>query len=128
MARYDSSNARVAREYGVDPDGVLFRDTAPARDAAPAPARWADLPEYERRLVRRHVRDRAGVDIDPGAPESSGDRLAVRARVAGGCLRRITRLPGQWRLSDLRDLRLVAGWLSEVIRPSTNIPERLNMP
>ena len=116
MDRFGPANARVAREYGVDPGGALFRDSVAIRCGAPVQARWADIPEYERRLIRRYVQDRVGADIDPGVPGSAGDRLAVAARTAGHCLRRIAQLPGQWRrFSELRDPRLVAGWMRDFL-------------
>ena len=114
--RFKPANARVAREYGIDPGGVLFRDNLTACCGASVQARWADIPECERRLVRRYIRDRVGVDIDSAVPGSAGDRLAVRARIAGHCVRRFAQLPGQWRrFTELRDPRLVAGWLREFL-------------
>ena len=116
MHRFGPANARVAREYGIDRGGVLFRDCATDRCGGPVRARWMDIAECERRLIRRYVRSRVGVDIDAGGSRSGGERIAVGARILGHCLRRIARLPGEWRrLAEARDPRLVAGWAREFL-------------
>ncbi len=83
MARYEAANARFAREYGIDADGVLFRD--PVFDGCGgAMACWDDFGEGERRRVRRYVLDAAGVDIaaavEGRAPPPAG-AFATWARI-----------------------------------------------
>lgn len=62
MKLFADSNARFAREYGIDAGGVLFREPIDAH-VRPACAKWADLSEAERKRVRRFVRDATGVDL-----------------------------------------------------------------
>ena len=59
---YADSNAKFARDFGIDDNGVLFRDPL---DHRPEPncARWTDLNPKERRIVCRYVRDVAGIDL-----------------------------------------------------------------
>ena len=123
MDRYSPSNARVAREYGVNSDGVLFADNAVKHCSSSSHVCWSDIPENERNLTRRYILERTGVDIDPGAPGTVIGRQAVAACIALHCLRRIAQLPGQWRrFIELRDPRLVAGWLREFLAASNQDP------
>ena len=59
---YADSNAKFARDFGIDDNGVLFRDPLNHRPE-PNCARWADTSRKERRMVCRYVRDVAGVDV-----------------------------------------------------------------
>lgn len=59
------SNARFARDYGIDDGGVLFRDELPEDfDRRGRPASWDDLSVVEQRAVRRHVIRELDIDID----------------------------------------------------------------
>ena len=64
--RFAETNARFAREYGIDPDGVLFREKAEDHYARPALAGWDDFSEAERTRVRRLVLDEVGVGLAVG--------------------------------------------------------------
>ena len=70
QSRFAGSNARFARDYGIDADGVLFRDTAAAPGRRRNVARWEEFDTLERGRVRRYLMDRTGVDLGaaPGAP------------------------------------------------------------
>ena len=79
MSSFEEANARFARDYGIDADGMLFRE--PVIDGRKRPYRgsWQDFSDRERRLARRVVQDMAGVDIAPGrgADVRATDRLAL---------------------------------------------------
>ena len=84
MRRFEASNARFARDYGIG-DGVLFDEPAP--DWPAVRAAWAAFPDRHRRLVCRYVRDRTGVDLGKPATASLGAAgiaagVEVRMRVA----------------------------------------------
>ena len=66
-ARFAASNARFAREHGIDAGGVLFREQPADTSARPRRAEWRDFAAEERRRVRRFVRAAAGVDLPTGA-------------------------------------------------------------
>ncbi len=67
MARFDDANARFARDYRIDADGVLFREPVIDGRKRPHRASWQDFSGRERRLARRIVQHVAGVDIAPGS-------------------------------------------------------------
>ena len=64
--RFAASNARFAREYGIDDDGVLFREATLDRHRRPNVASWTDLGPGERRRARLLALAMLGVDIAPG--------------------------------------------------------------
>ena len=95
--RFADSNARFARDYGIDAAGVLFRDPVGETAARPNAARWEDLGPAEQGRVRRYVLDRTGVDLGSGAPAPAARaRVRVRARIVGRWLAATARLPAQW--------------------------------
>lgn len=66
-SHFAESNARFARDYGIDEDGTLFRDEIPQDlDSRGRPAYWEDLSDSERRAVREHVSRTVGIDIERG--------------------------------------------------------------
>lgn len=70
------SNARFARDYGIDDSGILFRDELPHDfDRRGRPASWEDLSAIERKTARQHVIRALGVDIENG---SRGGTRVVR--------------------------------------------------
>ena len=80
--RFAESNARFAKEYGIDAGGVLFREVreTPAESAArPRRAAWGDFSPAERERVRRLVRDTAGVELPDGGGRARPRREQVRA-------------------------------------------------
>ena len=84
MAHFADSNARFAREYGVDDASVLFREKAIDAAARPRRAAWPDFDAAERRRVRQLVHDVAGVDLpeDPGAGDAPRPIRSSRASIA----------------------------------------------
>ena len=64
--RFAASNARFAREYGIDDDGVLFREATLDRHRRPNVVSWNDLGPGERRRARLLALAMLGVDIAPG--------------------------------------------------------------
>ena len=61
------SNARFARDYGIDNDGLLFRDDFPQDfDKRGRLASWESLSVVERRDVRQHVIRALDVDLEKG--------------------------------------------------------------
>ena len=79
---FASANGRFARDYGIEPDGVLFRDAADVPDRRRNVARWAAFDAAERRRVRRYVLDRIGVDLDAAPDAPAAGRWEVVARLA----------------------------------------------
>ena len=76
------SNARFARDYGIDADGVLFREPIQDRHFRPMRASWTDLSAGERRRARLLVLDALGIDIAPHERAASGPlRGVARAQV-----------------------------------------------
>ena len=69
-------NARLARDYGIDHNGVLFQDEVPAdwRRRGRA-ASWDDFGVDERRAVRQHVSQMIGIDIEDGWRGGQGPLL-----------------------------------------------------
>ena len=61
--RFAESNARLARDYGIDADGVLFRSPAVVEGERGNRAAWEDFTDHERTTVTRIVRNLAGVDL-----------------------------------------------------------------
>ena len=81
-ARFADANARFARAYGVDAQGVLFRDDDASHGRRPSNvARWEDIGAPARRRVRRYVFDATGVDLDLAAGARAG-RSVVAAHLA----------------------------------------------
>ena len=74
---FAASNARFARDYGIDANGVLFREPGPDRHRRPNQASWTDLSAGERRNARRLVLDRFGIDIAPQEPAATGLRQGI---------------------------------------------------
>ncbi|MDE0421603.1 MAG: hypothetical protein OXK76_12055 [Gammaproteobacteria bacterium] len=71
---FAESNARFARDYGIDNNRILFRDDLPPDfDKRGRPASWEDFSDLERRAVRRHVSRTVGIDIENA--NHSGRRL-----------------------------------------------------
>ena len=124
------SNARFARDYGIDDDGILFRDELPRDfDDRGRPARWEDLSVVERKAARERVIRELNVDIENGsvgggrliragsAPRtrsiSLARRLALeiwkRGKQVAGHAWRVTRATAQIRLS--RKGFLFARWV-----------------
>ena len=105
------SNARFARDYGIDESGILFRDELPQDfDKRGRPASWEDLSVVERRVARQHVIHALGIDIEngsrastraarpPGVPRRKSIRVA--GRLASGMWKRGKAVVGHaWRLS-----------------------------
>ena len=91
-ANFAAANARFARGYGIDADGVLFRDRVDADGARRNIGCWKDFSAGERRLVRRFVLDKWGVDIDPDAGDPVAPwRVAWRLRPIRAKLRLLRR-------------------------------------
>ena len=116
--RFAESNARFARDYGIDGDGVLFRSPAVVEGERGNRARWEDFTDQERRTVTRIVRDLAGVDLPratrrrvpngatnrPGKPSWWGVHYRGAAGTSSGAWARRehgprggVRLVGEWR-------------------------------
>ena len=72
--RFGSRNARFARDYGVDSQGVLFRDEPSDRFVRPTRAAWSDLSDDERLRVTAVVRCRLGLELPEGAVVRSDPR------------------------------------------------------
>ena len=93
---YVESNARFARDFGIDNAGLLFRDPVTTRVNKPNPADWSDLSPREKRTGSRYVRGVAGIDLaivgagqatssvppDPLPPMSTLKKWWLRPRVA----------------------------------------------
>lgn len=70
------SNARFARDYGIDDGGVLFRDELPQDfDRRGRPASWDDLSIVEQRAVRQHVIRELDIDIGTENGRPGGNRV-----------------------------------------------------
>ena len=112
IAHYADSNARFAREYGIDAGGALFSREAGdggGRTGAANLAGWWDLSDEERRVVVPFVRNAVGVDLPRTieacgytGPSWNGPPLKAWPRRSG---------PGRWRSwrswHRLRRLRLI---------------------
>ena len=85
QAHFAAANARFAREYRIDDDGVLFRDEALPDGPRPNIAQWQDLSPKERRFIRGYILEVSGTDLDPGA----GNPLPYRQVAARLAWRRI---------------------------------------
>ena len=72
--RHAESNARFAREYAVDADGILFRDEDSDAVRRPNRTAWEEFGDAERARVARFVRDAVGVDLPVAG--SDADRTA----------------------------------------------------
>ena len=95
---FEASNARFARDYGIDAGGVLFRDPIPAYPQRPHQASWTDLSDRERWRARRLVLDVLGLDIAPREPAGAGYHRAIdRAWVRLAATRSGSRQIHRWR-------------------------------
>ena len=71
MAHFAAANARLARDYGIDADGVLFRDPLPAGGRRPNRPDWGDLGCRERWIAGLCVRGAAGATLDAPRPSAA---------------------------------------------------------
>ena len=113
MARFDAGNAAFARDYGVDPAGVLFCDPIIDDRVRPSIASWHDLDDDEQAAVREFLRRKVGVDP---SPHGAWRRARRRAEPRDSTLRRIRFGSPLWRARCLIDPRLPywgARWLIE---------------
>ena len=76
---FAESNARFAREYGIDAGGVLFRESPAETPVRPSRAAWENFSAIERARVRRFVRDTVGVELPPGDYRAGPRREHVKA-------------------------------------------------
>ena len=97
--RFAESNARFARDYGIDADGVLFRSPTVVEGERSNRAAWEDFTDHERRTVTRLVRDLAGVDL----------QRATRRRVTDGETSRSGK-PSWWAAHDQGAAERRAAW------------------
>ena len=87
--RFAESNARFARDYGIDAEGVLFRGPTVVEGERVNRARWEDFTDHDRKTVTRLVKELAGVDL----------LRATRRRVTNGAMGR-TGKPSWWAVHD----------------------------
>ena len=108
--RFAESNACFAREYGIDPDGLLFRQMpADGVQVRPSRAAWDDLSDRERPTVRRLVHDTLSVDIaDQGALATGTGAVAGGARLRHGVRKLLDAARGVF---GPRGLPLLLSWL-----------------
>ena len=66
MARFASRNARFASDFGIDADGILFRDEPADGLARPTCFAWTDLTDEERLSASDFVRRRFGLQLPDG--------------------------------------------------------------
>ena len=71
---FAETNARFARSYGIDSEGVLFRDTPPNADCPVNLVDWTDFSDAERAAVTRVVRRITGLDL---AETAGRDRIVA---------------------------------------------------
>ena len=72
MEHLAPANRAFAREYGIDANGVLFREPVIDDPARPSIAQWHDLDAGEQRAVRDYVHRTVGVDpMPPGHRRSA---------------------------------------------------------
>ena len=105
MACFEASNTALAREYGIDPDGILFREPVIDDRARPNVAAWHDLDDDEQAAVRAFARRTLGVDPTPWVRR----RVVRRAAPPAGTTRRGQQLrlgSARWVLRWLLDPRL----------------------
>ena len=107
----EADNAAFAREYGIDANGVLFRDPPIDGLLRPNIADWHDLSPTERNAVRAHVRLKAGVDPRPAGRRRRRGGSGARPLPLGGGAGRLAARAG-W----LRDPRFVLGCGRELAR------------
>ncbi len=103
IERYADSNAKFADEYGLD--AAFHPESAKTGSPRPARVEWQDIDRAERDRVRRHVLDRAGVDLDTGLRrprlEARWGRPSVGSAVASSVILRGLRLS----LSQAKSIR-----------------------
>ena len=116
-AHFADANARFARDYGIDADGVLFRDPVDPGVRRPTVAQWRDFGAAERRRVRRYVLERTGIDLVPGAGEPASP-WPVRVRVLKGRLCAVTQMEPAERVELLR--KVLRRWRRQVLRTWRN--------
>ena len=118
MRGFEEPNAQFARDYGIG-DGVLFAEPVP--DGPVVRAAWASFPARQRRLVRRYVRERTGVDLTAAPPSEAAVGRRVEAAAAAEvrlrmAVRALGLAAGQplrwWRLRGLGD----RGWRRVLLR------------
>ena len=80
---FAASNARFAREYGIDAGGVLFREPEADTGARPNLVEWRDFGAAERRRVRDFVQEAVGVELPPVAAVAGTARAGRRSGGAG---------------------------------------------
>lgn len=117
---FAESNARFAREYGIDAGGSLFREPVDAH-VRPACAEWTNLSEAERQRVRQFVRDAVGVDLQNGQisshvvsslPRALAIQIADRVATGTHIHHWIQEIENQWRnIRGPRDAIAFLGWL-----------------
>ena len=100
MAHFQAGNAAFAREYGIDSDGLLFRDPVDGNLYRPNVARYQDFDGRERRAVREYLLQRTGDGLTFG--QSTGAHQARTADAAGLGTR--SRRPLSLRAAVLRSL------------------------
>ena len=117
QARFAEANARFAREYGINADGVLFRDPVDPGARRRTVAQWRDFGAAERRRVRRYVLERTGIELDPGAGEPASP-WPVRVRVLKVRLCAVTQMEPAERVELLR--KVLRRWRRQVRRTWRN--------
>ena len=114
MTRFEAENARFARDYRIDPDGILFRDPVIDDGARQNVASWHGLDDTERAAVRACVRRIVGVDPEPPTG---------RCRLSSSPRNPPPRLgSARWHVGMLRKPQLLRYWS---IRSALAIPEIL---
>lgn len=84
MACFHAENAVFAREYGIDSDGILFRDPVVDDRSRPNVASWSDLEDRERSAVRVLLMKELGVDAESLTRQRSPGRAALDSRTRLG--------------------------------------------
>ena len=119
------ANAAFADEYGLDADGVLFRDAVADSLVRPNVAQWHHFQAHEQRAVREYVQRTVGVDPMPQSRRRATPARTATARL--GSPRWLT----AW-LTDPRFLLWVcgrlAGWLLRVWGDRRRRPFRVHSP
>ena len=87
MSAFRAENAAFAREYGIDHDGVLFRDPVLGDLSRPTAVQWHDLAADERCDVREFVKERLNIDPAPRATRRAGRVKAHGAKTRLGSTR-----------------------------------------
>ena len=112
------SNARFARRYGIDEDGVLFRNPVAVDDRVATRLDWADFDPGTRRAVRAWVRCRIGIDLDgdPRGERAMGGLWLARLQIARFHASRAWRLLERWRQATaVRSLGMLRVWMRHTL-------------